>query len=109
MTILTDRNGQPKGYAYIEFLELDAVENALGKDKSELRGRQIAVVRKRTNVPGMRAGRGGRGGFRGGRGGRGYPPPYGGGYGGRRGGYGGGYGGYAPRGRGRGGRYYSPY
>ncbi|KAK9815583.1 hypothetical protein WJX72_006276 [[Myrmecia] bisecta] len=102
VTILTDKMGNSKGYAYIEFLEVDAVQNALLLDASELRGRQIKVLPKRTNVPGMKMR--GRGGFRG-RGGRGYIP------GGRRGGYGSSYGGsygYAPRGRGRG-RFYSPY
>eukprot|EP00877_Chromochloris_zofingiensis_P005696 jgi/Chrzof1/15127/Cz09g28060.t1 len=86
VTILTDKFGSPKGFAYIEFLETDAVETALLLDNSELRGRNIKVTRKRTNVPGMK--------FRGrGRGrGRGYR----------------GRGGYAPRGRGRG-RGFSPY
>eukprot|EP00882_Tetradesmus_deserticola_P008940 GHRQ01009432.1.p2 GENE.GHRQ01009432.1~~GHRQ01009432.1.p2 ORF type:complete len:166 (+),score=73.08 GHRQ01009432.1:377-874(+) len=93
VTILTDKFGQPKGFAYIEFLEADAVDNAIMLDNSELRGRQIKVMRKRTNVPGLKRGRGrGRGrGF--------YGAPRG------RGGY---YGGYAPRGRGRG-RGYAPY
>eukprot|EP00879_Flechtneria_rotunda_P024667 GHRR01026168.1.p1 GENE.GHRR01026168.1~~GHRR01026168.1.p1 ORF type:complete len:187 (+),score=58.65 GHRR01026168.1:313-873(+) len=103
VTILTDKFGHPKGFAYIEFLEADAVDNAIMLDNSELRGRQIKVMRKRTNVPGLKRGRGrGRG--------RGYGPPRGRGY---YGGYGyGGYGyggyGYAPRGRGRG-RGYAPY
>eukprot|EP00195_Chlamydomonas_chlamydogama_P017172 CAMPEP_0202900782 /NCGR_PEP_ID=MMETSP1392-20130828/12033_1 /ASSEMBLY_ACC=CAM_ASM_000868 /TAXON_ID=225041 /ORGANISM="Chlamydomonas chlamydogama, Strain SAG 11-48b" /LENGTH=187 /DNA_ID=CAMNT_0049587225 /DNA_START=81 /DNA_END=641 /DNA_ORIENTATION=+ len=65
VTILTDKFGSPKGYAYIEFLEVDAVANAVLLDGSELRGRQIKVVQKRTNVPGLKAPRG-RGGFRGG-------------------------------------------
>jgi hypothetical protein len=43
VTILTDRTGNPKGYAYIEFLETDAVENACLLDNSELRGRHIKV------------------------------------------------------------------
>jgi len=94
VTILTDKFGTPKGFAYVEFLEVDAVEAAVLLNESELRGRQIKVSQKRTNVPGLKArgrGRGrGRGGYN----------PYG------RGRYGG-YGGYMPRGRGRGrGRYY---
>lgn len=103
VTILTDKFGNPKGFAYVEFLEADAVDNAIMLDNSELRGRQIKVMRKRTNVPGLKRGRG-RGRGRGPPRGRGY---YGyGGYG--YGGYGyGGYG-YAPRGRGRG-RGYAPY
>ncbi|KAK9917940.1 hypothetical protein WJX75_009927 [Coccomyxa subellipsoidea] len=102
VTILTDKFGNPKGYAYIEFLEIDAVANALLLDSSELHGRQLKVLPKRTNVPGLKVrgrGRGFRGGFRGsfrGRGGGGY----------YAGGGGGGYG-YAPRGRR--GRFYSPY
>ncbi|GAX75335.1 hypothetical protein CEUSTIGMA_g2780.t1 [Chlamydomonas eustigma] len=106
VTILTDKFGNPKAYAYIEFLEVDAVANAILLDGTELRGRPLKVGQKRTNVPGLK--------FRGGyapRGGRGYAVR--GGYGGRggRGGYYGGppaRGGYAPRGRGRG-RFYAPY
>ena len=167
VTILTDRGGNPKGYAYVEFLEVsgpgcagvgalanawqgwwlggqgwlgarlagsamlgcpclltaataapaapaasrcsvqvDAVTSACLLDSTELRGRQIKVSPKRTNVPGMRQARG-RGRGRGGRGGGFYgympmpmPPPFMMGYG---------YG-YAPRGRGRGrGGGYFPY
>ncbi|WIA22686.1 hypothetical protein OEZ86_009652 [Tetradesmus obliquus] len=108
VTILTDKFGNPKGFAYIEFLEADAVDNAIMLDNSELRGRQIKVMRKRTNVPGLKRGRGrGRGRFGPPRGRGGYHGGYGYGYGG---GYGYGYGGYgyAPRGRGRG-RGYAPY
>jgi polyadenylate-binding protein 2 len=32
-----------QGFAYIEFLEADAVDNAIMLDNSELRGRQIKV------------------------------------------------------------------
>jgi polyadenylate-binding protein 2 len=101
VTILTDKFGGPKGFAYVEFLEADAVSHACLLADTELRGRQIKVSPKRTNVPGMKQFRGrGRAPFRG--------SPYGrGGYG-RRGGYygGGGYGGFRGR-RGRG--YYTPY
>ncbi|KAF0326892.1 rnp domain protein [Colletotrichum asianum] len=99
VTILLDKfTGQPKGYAYVEFTEPSLVAQALVLNESIFKGRNIKVVPKRTNVPGMSRGRG-RGGFRGGRGGfggrgGGFPP--------RGGGYRGGY-----RGRGRGG--YSPY
>ncbi|MCJ1340227.1 hypothetical protein MMC09_005521 [Bachmanniomyces sp. S44760] len=93
-------------YAYVEFTEPNLVAQALVLNESVFRGRNLKVVPKRTNLPGMtRGGRGGRGGPRGGGGGGGrggfgrggfdrggYPP---------RGGYRGGY-----RGRGRG---YSPY
>ncbi|KAI9734967.1 MAG: cytoplasmic RNA-binding protein [Cirrosporium novae-zelandiae] len=97
VTILLDKfTGHPKGYAYVEFTEPSLVAQALVLNESVFRGRNLKVVPKRTNLPGMTRGRGGRGGtragYRGGYSGRGYPP---------RGGYRGGY-----RGRGRG---YSPY
>ncbi|KAJ9203930.1 hypothetical protein DTO166G4_8497 [Paecilomyces variotii] len=93
VTILLDKfTGHPKGYAYVEFSEPSLVAQALVLNESLFRGRNLKVVPKRTNLPGMSRGRG-RGGPRG-RGGRGGFPP--------RGGYrGGGY-----RGRGRG---YAPY
>ncbi|KAI4212515.1 MAG: hypothetical protein LQ351_004767 [Letrouitia transgressa] len=105
VTILLDKfTGHPKGYAYVEFTEPNLVAQALVLNESLFRGRNLKVVPKRTNVPGMtRGGRGGRGGPRGrggfGRGGydRGYDrtpyPPRGGGY---RGGYRGRPRGYAP-------------
>lgn len=83
----------PVSYAYVEFTEPSLVAQALVLNESVLKGRNIKVVPKRTNVPGMGRGRG-RGGFRGGRGGFGRGGPRGGGY---RGGY---------RGRGRG---FTPY
>eukprot|EP00236_Picocystis_salinarum_P002385 CAMPEP_0183831486 /NCGR_PEP_ID=MMETSP0807_2-20130328/4703_1 /TAXON_ID=88271 /ORGANISM="Picocystis salinarum, Strain CCMP1897" /LENGTH=236 /DNA_ID=CAMNT_0026076975 /DNA_START=47 /DNA_END=758 /DNA_ORIENTATION=- len=58
VTILTDKLGNPKGFAYIEFLEVDAVPNALLLSESELKGRSIKVQAKRTNVPGMKQHRG---------------------------------------------------
>lgn len=97
VTVLTDRSGAPKGYAYVEFLEPDAVEAAIALTETELHGRPIKVTPKRTNQPGMKRGRGrGRG--------RGFydfygwypPPPMP----------------YFPgpvRGRGRRGRWYAPY
>lgn len=81
VTILTDKFGQPKGFAYVEFLEIEAVQEALQLNESELHGRQlkvtdypevdfilflfvfvytqvyfifIQVLAKRTNVPGMK-------------------------------------------------------
>lgn len=80
VTILTDKFGNPKGYAYIEFLEPDAVTAAMALDESEIRARKIKVNPKRTNVPGMRKrGRGGRySGRMGGYYPRGYYPWYGG-------------------------------
>lgn len=43
VTIRTDKYGQPKGYAYVEFLEPDAVQEALHLNESELHGRQLKV------------------------------------------------------------------
>ncbi|KAM7494676.1 hypothetical protein LguiB_029285 [Lonicera macranthoides] len=60
VTILTDKFGQPKGFAYVEFVEVDAIQNALLLNESELHGRQLKVAAKRTNVPGMKQFRGRR-------------------------------------------------
>ncbi|KAH7854230.1 hypothetical protein Vadar_011536 [Vaccinium darrowii] len=43
VTILTDKFGQPKGFAYVEFVEVEAVQNALLLNESESRGRQLKV------------------------------------------------------------------
>lgn len=102
VTILCDKFKNPKGFAYVEFAEVEAVDPAVGMTDTELKGRQIKVTAKRTNVPGM--GKGGRGRGRG----RGRGPPRGGkGYGG----YGGKgfYGGYRPMYRPRYRRGYRPY
>jgi len=90
-------------YAYIEFAEPEAVEASVEKNESEFKGRQIKVIAKRTNVPGMAAGKGrgkgrGRGSFGGGKG-KGF-------YGKGKGGY---YGGYRPFYRPRYRRGYRPY
>jgi polyadenylate-binding protein 2 len=67
VTILTDKYDNPKGFAYVEFLEADAVQNAVKLTDTEIHGRKLRVSAKRTNVPGMSqggmGGRGGRGGF----------------------------------------------
>ncbi|KAL6503813.1 hypothetical protein OROGR_025736 [Orobanche gracilis] len=60
VTILTDKFGQPKGFAYVEFVEVEAVQNALLLGESELHGRQLKVSAKQTNVSGMKQYRGGR-------------------------------------------------
>jgi len=99
VTILLDKfTGHPKGYAYVEFTEPSLVAQALVLNESLFRGRNLKVVPKRTNLPGMTRGGRGRGGPRGGGRGFGYGR---GGPGAPRGGYRGGY-----RARGRG---YSPY
>jgi len=43
VTILTDKFGQPKGFAYVEFVEVEAVQEALLLNESELHGRQLKV------------------------------------------------------------------
>jgi len=54
VTILCDKfTGHPKGFAYIEFLNKDSLNNAMILNESLFRGRQIKVVPKRTNVPGL--------------------------------------------------------
>ncbi|XP_074295416.1 polyadenylate-binding protein 2-like [Silene latifolia] len=60
VTILTDKFGQPKGFAYVEFVEQEAVQQALLLNESELHGRQLKVSPKRTNVPGLKQFRGRR-------------------------------------------------
>ncbi|TRY62136.1 hypothetical protein TCAL_06250 [Tigriopus californicus] len=71
VTILCNKfDGHPKGFAYVEFTDKDSVGTAMVLDDSLFRGRQIKVMPKRTNKPGItnshRPPRGGRGGFRGG-------------------------------------------
>ncbi|XP_041984326.1 polyadenylate-binding protein 2 [Aricia agestis] len=100
VTILCNKfDGHPKGFAYVEFGDKDSVQTAMAMDESLFRGRQIKVMPKRTNKPGLsttnRPPRGMRG--------RGRAP---------RGGYAGYFSGYGPMRRGRGfrrGSYYSPY
>lgn len=54
VTILMDKFGQPKGFAYVEFLEQEAVPNAVLLSDTELHGRALKVCAKRTNVPGLK-------------------------------------------------------
>lgn len=54
VTILCNRfDGHPKGFAYIEFSDRDSVQTAMAMDESLFRGRQIKVMPKRTNRPGV--------------------------------------------------------
>jgi polyadenylate-binding protein 2 len=122
VTIGTDKfTGHAKGFAYIEFTDKDAVDQALKLDDTPFKGRQLKVTPKRANqAPAFgsseRGGRGGgrggfRGGGRGGYGGRGSGGFRGGGGGyrgggGRGGGYRGGRGGGRGRGRGYAPSYY---
>ncbi|KAM0864169.1 hypothetical protein ACQ4PT_044093 [Festuca glaucescens] len=43
VTILTDDVGHPKGFAYVEFLEVEAVQNALRLNDTELHDRRLKV------------------------------------------------------------------
>merc|ERR1719159_1697113 len=55
ITILVDKfSGSPKGFAYIEFSDEQGVQNSLLLNDSLFRGRQLKVVQKRTNIPGMK-------------------------------------------------------
>ncbi|CRL03379.1 CLUMA_CG016421, isoform A [Clunio marinus] len=67
VTILCNKvDGHPKGFAYIEFGSKDFVETALAMNETLFRGRQIKVMSKRTNRPGLcTTNRFPRGGFRG--------------------------------------------
>merc|ERR1712046_320776 len=59
ITIMVDKfSGQPKGFAYIEFVDKQAVQNSLLLNGSLFRGRQLKVIQKRTNVPGFNKGKG---------------------------------------------------
>mmetsp|Transcript_3583 Transcript_3583/g.7429 ORF Transcript_3583/g.7429 Transcript_3583/m.7429 type:complete len:195 (+) Transcript_3583:241-825(+) len=92
ITILCNKiTGKPQGFAYIEFADNEAVENALLLNESLFKGRELKVAVKRVNQPGLRGGKGkgkgrgrgkgkggyGKGGGWRGRGGKGYRPhPY---------------------------------
>ena len=43
VTILTDSFGQPKGFAYVEFDEVEAVQNALLLNETDLHGRPLKI------------------------------------------------------------------
>lgn len=54
VTILCDKfSGHPKGFAYVEFTDKDSIQTAQALDDSLFRGRQIKVIPKRTNRPGI--------------------------------------------------------
>merc|ERR1719263_1478477 len=98
VTILCGKGGQPKGYAYIEFAEVEAVDAAVALHESDFKGRTLKISAKRTNIQGYSKGKKGKG--------KGKGSPFGKGKKGK--GKGKGYGAwYKPKGRGRG--YYSPY
>ncbi|XP_046401748.1 uncharacterized protein LOC124167777 [Ischnura elegans] len=54
VTILCNKcDGHPKGFAYIEFADRESLQTAMAMDDSLFRGRQIKVMPKRTNRPGL--------------------------------------------------------
>jgi len=54
VTILCDKfTGHPKGFAYVEFADTESVNTAQALDESLFKGRQIKVLPKRTNRPGV--------------------------------------------------------
>ncbi|KRZ97059.1 hypothetical protein D917_04908 [Trichinella nativa] len=54
VTILCDRySGRPKGFAYVEFADKESAQASLAMTDTLFRGRQIKVLEKRTNRPGM--------------------------------------------------------
>ncbi|CAI9737415.1 polyadenylate-binding protein 2 isoform X2 [Octopus vulgaris] len=62
VTILCDKySGHPKGFAYVEFADKDSVGTAMALDESLFRARQIKVMAKRTNRPGISTTNRGRG------------------------------------------------
>ena len=51
VTILCNKfDGQPKGFAYVEFTDKDSVDTAMALDDSLFRGRQIKVRKSRQNT-----------------------------------------------------------
>merc|ERR1712100_533434 len=99
LRLISDRDGNPKGFGYIEFADQDGADAAITYHGQELDGRNIRVTYDSKKPDNNRGGRGGFGDRRGGRGGFGYRRGGRGGFGDRRGGRGG----FGDRG-GRGGR-----
>lgn len=48
-----------RSFAYVEFADQSSVANAVNLSESMFRGRLLKVLPKRTNVPGLKRGRGG--------------------------------------------------
>lgn len=55
VTIRSNFMGQPKGYGYVEFRDKSSVQLAMALNNKQFKGRQIKVVPKRTNIPGLKA------------------------------------------------------
>ena len=54
VTILCNKfDGNPKGFAYVEFAEKQSVKKAMTMHYSEFRGRLLLIMPKRTNTPGI--------------------------------------------------------
>ena len=52
VTILCNKfDGNPKGFAYVEFTDKDSVDTAMALDDSLFRGRQIKVLENTTVLP----------------------------------------------------------
>ncbi|CDK25873.1 unnamed protein product [Kuraishia capsulata CBS 1993] len=59
VTILSDpRTGRPRGYAYVEFKSQEGTQAALKLNGTLFRDRELRVVPKRANVPGLGRNRG---------------------------------------------------
>jgi len=57
VTIMRDKwLGHPKGFAYVEFAEADAIVNAMILNETPLNGRPLKISPKRTNIPGFHYG-----------------------------------------------------
>lgn len=74
VTILVDKwTHHPKGFAYVEFKDAEAIVNAMILNETEFKGRRLKISPKRTNLPSFKrvsrakGGKGGKGapsGFR---------------------------------------------
>lgn len=69
VTILQNKwTGQPKGFAYVEFQDCDAIVNAMILNETPFKGRPLKISPKRTNIHGFFGGKGGKGKGKGGKG-----------------------------------------
>ncbi|KAL7675478.1 hypothetical protein ACOME3_001744 [Neoechinorhynchus agilis] len=58
VTIMCDRfSGTPKGYAYVEFAQVESVTSAIALTDSLFKERNLKIFQKRTNMPGRSSGR----------------------------------------------------